>query len=136
MATKDSDLQKQINELKEQNRQMAAMMGLSVATPAEDVTERADYIEHGSPQHAVFLGLIQVGEQDMEDAKLNDYILYESPITGKTWRLEDEISPFTSFPNPEKIARLVLRQKVSSLESGPPTVPADAPPLLVPSNAF
>lgn len=132
----NSDLQKQIDQLKEQNRLMAQMVGLSIGTPAEDVTERADYIEHGSPKHAVFLGLIEVGEQDMEDAKLNDYILYESPLTGTTWRLEDEISPFTSFPNPEKIARLVLRQKVSSLESGAPTVPADAPPLLVPSNAF
>jgi len=135
MAT-NKELEKQIKQLQEQNKVMAGLLGLSPAPVSEDVTKRADYIEHGSNQHAIFLGLVEVTEDQMEDAKTNDYILYESPNTGKTWRLEDEISPFMAFPDPTKIARLFLRQKVSSLESGRPKVPDFAPPLIVPTNAF
>ena len=135
MAT-NKELEQEIQQMKEQNKVMARMLGLSPEPTAEDVTQRGDYIEHGSPKHAIFLGLIQVEESDMEDAHKNEYILYESPSTGIIWRLEDEISPFMAFPDPVKIAKLYLRQKVSSLESGKPVVPADAPPLLIPQTAF
>lgn len=135
MAT-NKELAQKIEQLEEQNRVMAQMLGLSPQPAAEDVTQRGDYIEHGSKEHADFLGLIEVSEDDMEDANKNEYILYESPSTGTIWRLEDEISPFTAFPNPDKIAKLTLRQKVSELESGKPEVPAHAPPLLVPRTAL
>lgn len=135
MAT-NAELEKKLKQLEEQNKVMAQMLGLSPVSDAEDITERADHIKFGSPEHAQFLGLIEVSDGDMEDAKTNEYILYESPNTGTTWRLEDEVSPFMAFPNPDKIAKLYLRQKISSLESGPPPVPADAPPLLVPQTAF
>jgi len=136
MATTNKELAAQIAQLQEQNRVMAQMLGLSPESGTVNETERADYIEHGSDKHAVFLGLIEVLEADMEDAKRNDYILYESPVSGRTWRLEDEISPFMAFPNPDKIAALYLRQKVSSLESGKPTIPDGAPTLLMPQSGF
>jgi len=136
MATTNKELEIEINKLKEQNRVMAQLLGLSSESVAEDVTDRKDYVGHGSPEYALFLGLIEVLEDDMADAKINEYILYESPLTGKTWRLEDEVSPFMAFANPDKIAKLYLRQKVSSLESGKPSVPAGAPSLLVPRTAF
>ena len=135
MAT-NKELAQEIEQLKEQNRVMAQLLGLSPQRVAEDVTQRGDYIEHGSEAHAIFMGLIEVREDEMEDAKRNEYILYESPSTQKIWRLEDEVSPFMAFPNPDKIALLTLRQKVSSLESGKPEVPPTAPPLLVPRSAF
>lgn len=132
----NKELEERLQKLEEQNRLLRRLVpGLESERDIEDVTKRADYIEHGSDQHAIFLGLIEVQEQDKEDANRNQYILYESPNTGKTWRLEDEISPFTAFPNPEKIALITLRQKVSELEAGKPPIPDGAPPLLVPRSA-
>lgn len=135
MAKNSVTVEQRLEQLENENRRMAQVLGLSADTAAK-VTERADYIEHGSAQHAIFLGLVEVEDQDMEDAIKNKYILFESPLTRKTWRLEDEISPFVTFPNPEKVALNALRQKVSELESGKPSIPLDAPPLLVPQSAF
>ncbi|MCJ7555941.1 MAG: hypothetical protein MUP90_03380, partial [Gammaproteobacteria bacterium] len=42
-------------------------------------------------------------------------------------RLEDEVTPFMSYADPAKIAKLVLRQKVSEFQAGAPQVPANAP---------
>lgn len=135
--TTNAELEKRVRQLEEQNRLLRQLIpGLETVQLAEEVTDRADYIEHGSEEHAIFLGLVQVHEEDIEDATKNKYILYESPLTGITWRLEDEVSPFMAFPDPEKIARLTLRQKVSSLEAGKPPIPDNAPSLLVPSTAF
>ena len=130
MAT-NKELEREVQELR---KLVAQVMGVEVAniSATEDVTQRADYIPHGSDKHRQFLGLIEVN--DLEDAKRNEYVLYESPDTGKVWRLEDELTPIQAFPgvDPDKVIKMFLRQKVSSFESGPPEVPDYAPPLFVP----
>lgn len=88
---------------------------------AETPEERADYIAHGSAEHATFLGLVEV--KNGEDTTALTYA-----SKGVTWRLEDEVTAFMHYPDPKQVAALVLRQKVSSFETKP-TVPADAPPM-------
>lgn len=89
----------------------------------ERVEERADYIEHGSPDHAQFLGLVKAGKGEEEE-----FTVY------KGWRLNDELSPLRFFPgvDPDKAIRAVLRQLVGELEAGRPPVPQDAPPMWTP----
>jgi hypothetical protein len=99
--------------------------GITLEQKAVPDTEKADYIELGSPAHAVFLGLIEVADGD----DVEDFITFTSRETGTTYRLEDEVTGFVNYPDPEKAARLVLRQKVSSLESGPPSPPTGSPPM-------
>jgi hypothetical protein len=128
---KEKNLQAQIDEL----RALLAKLGISppveLATRPED---RADYIAFGSPEHAAFLGLIEV--EDVEKAKADGYILHTSAETGRTYRLADELSATVHYPGMdlEKAAKGVLRQKVSSFESGPPKVPDDAPPIWEPKD--
>jgi hypothetical protein len=128
---KEKNLQAQIDEL----RALLAKMGISppveLATRPED---RADYIAFGSPEHAAFLGLIEV--EDVEKAEADGYILHTSAETGKTYRLADELNATVHYPgiDPEKAAKGLLRQKVSSFESGPPEVPTDAPSMWVPRD--
>lgn len=119
--SKIDELQAQVEAL----QTLLAMHGLVPPAPVDD-TGRADYIEFGSPEHAAFLGVIEV-DPDSQDAK--DYITFVSRESGKMYRLEDEITNFIQYPDPAKAALLVLRQKVASLESGPPQVPASAPPM-------
>lgn len=90
--------------------------------------DRLDYIAFGSPEHAQLLGLIVVGDGDNIDGR----IVYKSQTTGVVYMLEDEITPYMTFPDPRQVASLVLRQKVSAFESGPPQVPSDAPPMWKP----
>jgi len=123
MMSKLDELQAQVEAL----QNLLAEHGL--VPPAQlDETGGADYIEFGSPEHATHLGVIEV-EAAGDDEAARDFITFTSPTTGTTYRLEDEITNYMQYPNPEKAARLVLRQKVSSLESGPPRVPLGAPPL-------
>ena len=90
--------------------------------------DRADHIPHRSEKHMIFLGLIPV--KDVKEAEEEyDYIVYRSPKTNDTYRLEDQVTPYMTFPNPMQVARLVLAQKVSSFEGDPPKAPANAPPL-------
>ena len=101
------------------------------------VSEHApDYVAYGSPRHAALLGLVEVKEQDLAQAQKDKYVLYASPKTGKTYRLEDEIVVMQLYPgvDPEKAATVVLRQKVNGLESGAPKVPDNAPPMFNPGN--
>ena len=128
---KDKSLQAQIDELRAQ----MARLGISLPVePAMRPEDRADYIAFGSPEHAMFLGLIEV--EDVEKAKADGYVLHTSAETGKTYRLADELGATVHYPGMdlEKAAKGVLRQKVSSFESGPPEVPADAPTMWVPSD--
>lgn len=121
-----------INELTAQVealQNILASHGLVPPTPVED-RDRADYIEHGSAEHARLIGIIAV--EDVEKASM-DYTVFTSPRTGKAYRLEDEVSGFEKYPNPDKATRLILMQKVGSLETKP-TVPANAPPLWQPRD--
>lgn len=101
--------------------------------PDEPANERPqpDYVQHGSAQHMAMIGLLEVGKDEQH---IDGSPVYTSPTTGKTYRLEDPVTPFMSFPDPLQVAQLVLRQKVSVIEGGAPTVPPDAPPLWRPAN--
>ena len=112
-----------VRELEQQVKALQAALeraGIrSPAEPAQRPEDRADYIAHGSPEHAQFLGLVVVKDQKAIEAQ--GYTVYTSPSTGKLWRLEDETHPLSQYPgmDPDKAILAVLRQKVSSLESGP-----------------
>jgi hypothetical protein len=104
----------------------------TVEAVSEDVTDRPDYIAHGSDEHAALLGLVEVDNK--EDT--SGYTIFTSPSTDRTWRLQDEGEAVRHFPHqdPEKAAILLLRQKLNELEAGKPDVPADAPPLWRPAD--
>lgn len=138
MAT-NKELESRLEQLEEQNRLLRQLVpGLEGPSDAIDIKDRADYIEHGSEKHATFIGLVEVDESEMEDAEKMQYVLYESPKSGKIWRLEDELGIQQAFPglDPTKVSLMVLRQKVSSFDAGKPPIPATAQPLLVPQTAF
>lgn len=121
MTTKIQKLEQQLISLQE--TLAAHGIGLPSVTGASD-KDRADYIEHGSEQHMALLGLMYVEKDD----EIN-YITRES--NGKTYRLEDEVTAFMHFPDPPKIAGLVLGQKIRELETKP-EVPQNTPPLWTP----
>jgi len=105
-----------------------------IRMPAPDQEHSADYMEHGSPQHAAMIGLLIV--EDVDAAKVDGYTVYVSPRTGTAYRLEDEIAALRFYPgvDPVEARRTVLRQKVNGLESGKPQVPKDAPPMWQPTG--
>lgn len=116
-------LQAQLDEI----QALLAKAGITLPVePAADPKDRVDYIEFGSPEHAAFLGLVKVEEAESER------LTYTSPKTGDIYALEDEVTPFMGYPDPKQVAELVLRQKVSSFESGPPPIPEGAPPMWIP----
>lgn len=127
---------KETDALRAQLEQLTALLdahGIRPAPVATKTTERADYIEHGSDKHATFLGLVESGEDDETIALAK----YTSPRTGRTWRMEDEISAMRHYPgiDPEKAVALVLQQKVNELENAP-GVPKDAPPMFRPAAIY
>jgi hypothetical protein len=113
-------------------RQLLAQHGIILPEATVEPRQRPDYIEPGSPAHAVFLGLVSVPD-DASEESLRGYTTYVSEKTGVRWRLEDEIGAVAHYPgvDPDKAAILVLRQKINSLESGPPQV-QNAPPPMAP----
>lgn len=130
MADRVKELEARLHELE----QLLAAQG--IRAPRQTATQegpRPDYVAFGSPQHAAILGLVEVAEG--EDTA--DVFTYTSPNTAKTYRLADEYEPARTFPamDPEKSARLLLKQKVGSLESGEPPIPENAPALWQPRDA-
>lgn len=118
-------LQAQLDEI----QALLAKAGITLPVePVTDPKDRADYIEFGSPEHAAFLGLVKVKEAE------SDRLAFTSPKTGDIYVLEDEVTPFMGYPDPKQVAGLVLQQKVSSFESGPPPIPEDAPTMWVPRD--
>jgi hypothetical protein len=119
MAT-NKRLEDEVNALKE----LLARHGIIAPSEVKAPRDLADYIPHGSEAHGVFLGLIALKDEAEADGRLT----YRSPTSDKLYCLEDEVTPFVHYPDPKQVAALVLRQKVSELETLP-TVPKDAPPL-------
>jgi len=122
-----------VKELEERIRELEAAMGAQgVQMPAPVEGPLPDYVPFGSPQHAALLGLVEVGDDD--DA--SDYATYTSPSSGKAYRLQDEYEPVRLFPamDPEKAARVILRQKVGELEGGSPPAPERAPTMWRPRD--
>jgi hypothetical protein len=124
-----------VKELEAQVRELRAAMEAAGIRPPAGVAEegpRPDYVAFGSDQHAALLGLVEVA--DGEDA--SDFVTYTSPASGRTFRLADEYEPARTFPamDPAKSARMILKQKVGSLESGEPPIPAHAPAMWEPRD--
>jgi len=135
MATQ-KQMQAQIDRLEAQIAALAGNRGAAMATM--EPTERPDYIEHGSPEHAMFLGLIVVPESEIENAKEDKYVLYTSRESGVTYRLQDEIAILRYYPgiDPAKAAMIVLRQKINELEGGKPEPYENAPEMWQPAPAY
>ena len=93
-----AELEAQVQALQD----LLAAHGLVPSAPPVEDKDRPDYIEFGSPEHAVHLGIVEV--VNAEEAE--DYITFQSLGSGKTYRLEDEITGFVDYPNPEKAALL------------------------------
>jgi hypothetical protein len=130
MTKQIEELTAQIEELK----RVLAQHGIQTAEYRDlPATERPDYIPHGSTEHAAFLGLVEITEDDTMESLSS----YTSPRTQRTFRLEDEMGAIRHYPgvDPEKAVRLVLQQKVNELE-GIPEVPADAPPMFRPAAVY
>ena len=130
MAT-NKELEQQIDKL----TRLLASQGISEQAPAPGTVppeERSDYIEHGSDKHMVYLGLARV--DDIEAAKKELLTVYTSGSTGKSYRLVDELGAARSqspLPTDQGIL-MVLREKISSFESGPPKPFAGAPARFIP----
>lgn len=125
------ELEQEIAELR---KMLAQLVGVPMATEPTDPTKRADYIEYGSPAHAIFLGLIPLETMDQAEERTT----YTSPRTQKLYCLDDEIAAVRFFQgvDPDKAILLVLRQKVNVFESGPPQVPEHAPPMWQPTPNY
>lgn len=125
-----------IDELTAQVKQMEALLeahGIRQPVDALPATERPDYIAHGSPEHAQFLGLVEAEKGD----GMETISTFTSAGTGKIYRLEDELGAIRHYPgiDPEKAVRLILQQKINELETKP-GVPDDAPPMFKPAAVY
>ena len=112
-------------------REALARLGFNVSPAVPDGPD-PNFIAHGSPEHAQFIGLKVV--EDSDDP--TGFVTYASNDT--TYRLEDELGVLAHYPgvDPEKAALMVLRQKVSELEAGEPKAPANAPSLWQPVDQY
>ena len=128
MATK---LQQQIDA---GVRAALAQLGIQLPGATQQDEEQLNFIGFGSDEHRVFLGLTIVDENDDPTG----FVTYTSKETNVTYRLEDELGVLVHYPgvDPGKAALMVLRQKVSTLESGEPQPPANSPSLWQPVDQF
>jgi hypothetical protein len=116
-------------------RAALARLGITIPVAAsDDPTEQPGYIAHGSPEHAQFLGLVVVDDDDDPTG----FVTYESRETGRTFRLEDELGAVAHYPgvDPDKAALMLLRGKVNVLEGGPPEAPANTPSMWTPVDQY
>lgn len=123
-----------IQTLKAEIEKLKAMMGVKDVRPTGRPEDRADYIAHGSPEHAAFLGLIEATPADL--AEKSGVLVHASAVTEAKYRLADQVTAFMRYPDPMKIAQLVLTQKVNALDSGQPKVPENAPSMWVPVDQY
>lgn len=121
----NAELQAELDGLKAMLRRAGLLREQRPAT-------QADYVEFGSAKHAALLGLVEVTDQDQ--AQKDGYTVYTAR-SGRKWRLDDEIAALRHYPGvqPKDAILVVLRQKVNEIESGPPKVPPDAPPMFNPA---
>lgn len=122
------ELQREIAELR---TMLAQVIGLPPVQEPSDPTLRPDFIEFGSSEHAVFLGLVPIDSTEEAEERA----VYQSPRTKRLYCLDDEIAAVRFFPgvDPDKAILLLLRQKVNVFESGSPQVPENAPAMWEPT---
>ena len=122
---------KELEAKVEQLEAFLAQLGLAVQQSSDLPEERPDYIAHGSPAHAAFIGLVPLDDPADADGR----VTYTSRETGRVYCLEDELGILRYYPgiDPEKAALVVPRQKVGAFEGGVPPVPENAPSLWTPT---
>lgn len=93
--------------------------------------ERLDYIAHGSPEHAAFLGLQKLEEG--EKAQEFEGSIGELKATGPdgAWYTLQDVTIFGAAVRPEFLLAY-LRQRVNELAG--PVVPGYAPPMWRPTE--
>ena len=108
------------------NMQAAALGMAEVLPHTLDPKDHPSYIPHGSEKHAALLGLVHVDGDETKDVPTKD-----------GWKLND-LTAYGVAARPEYL-REVLRQKVSELNTPPPTyqstdkrAPFYAPPMFQP----
>ena len=116
-------LQQQVAML---SNQLNRVLGIPQITDRGEIVQH-DFVEFGSPEQAALLGLLSV---DDPATLLEGEPTYESPTSGKLYKLEDPITPFLNSSNPRMVAEMTLRMKVHAFEAGAPTIPANAPLLM------
>jgi len=122
------ELEQQLAEL----TRLLASHGIAAPEGREPEGPRPDYVPFGSPQHAALLGLVEVAK----DEDTEGLATFTSPTSNRVFRLVDENEPLRAYPamDPDKSAKIVLRQKVNELEGGAPPVPDGAPPMWRPAD--
>jgi hypothetical protein len=125
-----------LEDLQSELERMRAILVDAGLLPKQKPEHNHDYIAHGSMEYAAMIGLVAVSDTELDQAKRDGYTVYISPKTKQAWRLEDEIGALRFYPGvePKQACLVVLRQKVNGLESGPPRVPANAPPMFNPES--
>jgi hypothetical protein len=106
----------------------------AASVPSDEPTERPDFIDFGSPRHAVHLGLILL--DDGESPPMQQRIILPGK-DGQLYCLEDELGVMRFHPGLtlDEAAPVILRQKIGEYEAGPPQVPDSAPPMWTPTPA-
>lgn len=117
-------LQQQVATL---SNQLNSVLGIPQVSEKGEIVQH-DFIEFGSDEHAALLGISVVNDPA---TLLEGEPTYASPTSGTVYKLEDPITPFLSASNPRMIAEMTLRQKVHALEAGAPTIPANAPAMMI-----
>jgi hypothetical protein len=115
-----AELEAEVAELRDLVNRMAGRVPRTEDLDAED---RPDYIPHGSPEHAAFLGLREVDEGDEVAPKT------EGP-DGKHYTLSDKTA-FGMAVRPEFL-QAILEQRAGELTG--PKVPDYAPPMWRPTE--
>ena len=125
-------------QLEAKIRQLEAafeQLGLApiASAPSGDPHDRPDFIEWGSPEHAIFLGLVVLKEGD--PAPMGQQHILPGQIPGNLYCLEDELGALRFHPglSLDEVVPVLLRQKIGSFESGAPQVPDSAPPMWTPT---
>ena len=121
----------EVSRLREELDRLKAMLGLA---PSGGPESQINHMEHGSDEHAQFLGLVVVDDDDDPTG----FTTYLSKQTGRLFRLEDELGAVAHYPgvDPDKAALMLLRGKVNVLESGPPEAPPNTPSLWQPVDQY
>jgi len=126
---------KQLEAEIQQLRAMLEQLGIAAvqSAPSDDPRDAPDFFDWGSPEHAVFLGLVVLSEG--ETAPMGQQHIIPGQIPGNVYCLEDELGAMRFYPglSLDQVVPVVLRQKINSFESGAPKVPDTAPSMWTPT---
>lgn len=120
-------------ELEAQVKQLENILkqaGLIVEQRSNLPEDSPDYIAPGSPEHAQFIGLILLDDQEDADGR----IVYSSRQTEQLYCLEDERAALHHCPGMDRkdAVYTILREKVSTFENCEPVIPENAPSMWTP----